>query len=117
MTAAERRVALIGALRAPEAWPKNFTWCFYMFGRCALGLAVRMSLWRGSRAHPFEEAFRLTADEKEDVFFGGMSRPYPLHERDPYWCPQYGVRAHDVTALMVADKLEALHRQKVAAGG
>jgi hypothetical protein len=104
LTPSMRRSILIAALR-DEALQDGHKWNFCHFPGCAVGLADRL--------------FNLSMIPKDGRT--KVENPLDIMEQyfgvwEPFGCDAYPVADEHVTPAMVADHLEAIHRELEAAG-
>lgn len=110
---ASRRLKLIAALRDPTTWPKGFEWDFGNCGCCGMGLARSLRIIRCDLAIPEHVACPLGLTEQQSfaIFQPWNLKAGPVRNPLGYRAETYA----DVTAAMVADRLEAVHRSLTAA--
>jgi hypothetical protein len=104
LTPSMRRSVLIAALRDPTTWPPGFAWNFWKCSQCAIGLYCqsfehRTTNWATEEMQRIAQTLGMTQEAADHVF--GYA---------------YDVGPELVTPAMVADHLEAIHRELEAAG-
>lgn len=106
MNAAARRSALISLLRDESRWPSDFRWDYGRVSGCALGLYLRLIHPRGEEFVPGSQVFKELnlADEVGFLIFCELGTAEEIGRQE-------------VTAGMVADKLEEVHRALVGKRG
>lgn len=98
LTPSMRRSVLIAALRDPTTWPEGFEWAFARCRTCGLGLFAEML-----DTQPYDEV----------RIWSRVERGLGLTERQAVivFGRTYEQPDSSVTPAMVADRLEATHRE------
>lgn len=110
ITPSMRRSVLIAALRDPTTWPDKFKWFYGSCHSCAIGLLCGLRL---VNADPADENTAISECERSAISEHlGLS---PEQAKKLFWrCGadlESSFPPHGVTANMVADELEAMHRE------
>lgn len=112
LTPAMRRSVLIAALRDEKLWPSEFKWAFNHCDHCAMGLYFGMmnvpAPSGGTHAHKeaIGEVLGLSDRQVTEVFDTPAYAP-----TNELWFDTVDEAYLAVTPAMVADRLEAIHRE------